>query len=270
MLQVCLHGRGGQGVVTASEMLAQSAFSEGHQVQAFPSFGSERMGAPVIAFVRISDTPITTHEPILTPDAVVVQDATLMDTLDVFAGLAPDGWAVVNTLASATEVRAAHAGAPAENHIAAIPADAIVRLYLGANKPSAAMLGAFAALTGSVSLDSAVASINKRFSGRVAAGNVSAARIAYAWVERARTGGGDVSGGGDGGAGSAGDAGAGDSATAGSVTEAVVALGQELGIDDPRIRKQPAPDQPARNQPAQNQPAQIQSTQNQPGQGGAA
>src|SRR5690348_18367786 len=92
MFQVRIHGRGGQGVVTAAELLAVAAFSEGKHAQAFPSFGSERTGAPVVAFCRIADVPIRTHEPIDAPDAVLIQDPTLLQSVDVFAGLHRDGY----------------------------------------------------------------------------------------------------------------------------------------------------------------------------------
>ena len=89
MFQIRLHGRGGQGVVTAAEMLSLAAFMEGHFAQAFPSFGSERTGAPVTAFARFSDHEIRLHEPIEEPDVVLVQDRTLIDSVDVFSGLNP-------------------------------------------------------------------------------------------------------------------------------------------------------------------------------------
>ena len=97
MLQIRLHGRGGQGVVTAAEMLSLSAFLEGHYAQAFPSFGSERTGAPVVAYARIDDKEIRTHEPILKPNAVVVQDRTLLGAVDVFSGIDPNGYAIINS-----------------------------------------------------------------------------------------------------------------------------------------------------------------------------
>lgn len=90
MFEVRLHGRGGQGVVTAAELLSVAAFRDGFEAQAFPSFGSERMGAPVISFCRVSDEPIRVREPVTRPDAVVV-DATLLHHVDLFAGLSPDG-----------------------------------------------------------------------------------------------------------------------------------------------------------------------------------
>ncbi|MDR2254250.1 MAG: 2-oxoacid:acceptor oxidoreductase family protein [Bifidobacteriaceae bacterium] len=183
MFQVVIHGRGGQGVVTASELLARSGFAAGFQVQAIPSFGSERMGAPVVAYTRISTERIITREPILNPDAVIVQDPTLLRTMNVFDGLAPDGWAVVNTRESPNEVREACPDAPrAGGHLATVPADDIVREYLGRPIPSAALLGAFAALTHQITLEALAASINRLFKGKVAAGNVNSANVAYQWV----------------------------------------------------------------------------------------
>ena len=88
VFEVRIHGRGGQGVVTAAELLSLAAFDDGLKAQAFPSFGSERMGAPVIAFCRIDDVRIRLREPIAEPDAVVVQDPTLLHHVDVFGGLA--------------------------------------------------------------------------------------------------------------------------------------------------------------------------------------
>ena len=89
MFQVRIHGRGGQGVVSAAEMLSVAAFLEGKHAQAFPSFGSERMGAPVMAFCRIADREIRLREPVMTPDALIIQDPTLLHQVDLFSGLAP-------------------------------------------------------------------------------------------------------------------------------------------------------------------------------------
>ena len=88
VFQVRIHGRGGQGVVTAAELLSVAAFDEGRHAQAFPSFGSERTGAPVVSFCRI-DAPIRVREPIAEPDALIVQDPTLLHQVDVFGGLEP-------------------------------------------------------------------------------------------------------------------------------------------------------------------------------------
>jgi pyruvate ferredoxin oxidoreductase gamma subunit len=183
MFQTVIHGRGGQGVVTASELLARSGFAAGAQVQAIPSFGSERMGAPVVAYTRFSDQKILTREPILHPDAVIVQDPTLLGAMNVFEGLVPGGWAVVNTRESPNEVRAGSADAPKESgHLATVPADDIVREYLGRPIPSAALLGAFAALTGQITIESVVDSIRDKFKGKVAEGNAVSAQVAFQWV----------------------------------------------------------------------------------------
>ena len=89
MFQVRIHGRGGQGVVTAAELLSLAAFDEGRYAQAFPSFGSERMGAPVVSFCRIDDREIRVREPVMEPDALIIQDPTLLHQVDVFGGLSP-------------------------------------------------------------------------------------------------------------------------------------------------------------------------------------
>ena len=97
MYQIRIHCRGGQGVVTAAELLATAAIADGAWAQAFPSFGSERTGAPVAAFCRISDAPIRTREPVTDPDCVIVQDATVGEHVDVLAGLRPGGRVLVNS-----------------------------------------------------------------------------------------------------------------------------------------------------------------------------
>src|SRR6187551_3952712 len=97
MFQIRIHGRGGQGVVSGAELLSVSAFLEGRYAQAFPSFGSERMGAPVMAFCRLDDKPIRLREPVLEPDALIVQDCTLLHQVDLFSGLAPGGFLLLNT-----------------------------------------------------------------------------------------------------------------------------------------------------------------------------
>ena len=97
MFQIRLHGRGGQGVVTAAEILSVAGFMEGKESQAFPSFGSERMGAPVMSFCRIDDRPIRTHEPVTEPDALIIQDPTLLHQADLFAGLGQEGYMLINS-----------------------------------------------------------------------------------------------------------------------------------------------------------------------------
>ncbi|HEX4857875.1 MAG TPA: 2-oxoacid:acceptor oxidoreductase family protein, partial [Usitatibacteraceae bacterium] len=97
MFQVRIHGRGGQGVVTAAELLSVAAFDEGRHAQAFPSFGSERMGAPVMAFCRIDDKEIRLREPVMHPDALIIQDPTLLHQVDLFSGLSESGLILINS-----------------------------------------------------------------------------------------------------------------------------------------------------------------------------
>ena len=100
LIEIRWHGRGGQGAKTASLLLADAAFNTGKYIQGFPEYGPERMGAPITAYNRISDTPITVHSNIYEPDYVVVVDDTLLETVDVTAGLKKDGAIIINTTKS--------------------------------------------------------------------------------------------------------------------------------------------------------------------------
>jgi pyruvate ferredoxin oxidoreductase gamma subunit len=185
MLQVRIHGRGGQGVVTAAELLSLAAFDEGRHAQAFPTFGSERMGAPVTAFCRIDDRPIRAREPIAEPDALIVQDPTLLHQVDVFSGLAPDGYVLINT---ERDLRALGLDDLADrmthpDRLIAVPATQLAREHLGRPLPNAVLLGAFAALTGAVSLDALTTAIGEKFAGRTAEGNVRGAEAAFRAVQ---------------------------------------------------------------------------------------
>lgn len=104
MFEVRLHGRGGQGVVTAAEMLSVAGFAEGHWTQAIPSFGSERMGAPVVAFCRLHDREVRAREPITNPDALVILDPTLLHQVKVFEGLSPSGYVLINSTRTPDEL----------------------------------------------------------------------------------------------------------------------------------------------------------------------
>jgi pyruvate ferredoxin oxidoreductase gamma subunit len=180
MFEVRIHGRGGQGVVTTAELLSVAAFTEGRQAQAFPTFGSERTGAPVVGFCRIDDRPIRTHEPVAEPDAVIIQDAGLMHQTEVFAGLRADGYLLINTSWSLVELGlAAYVQRFRPERVMTIPATELALTHLGRPLPGAVLLGAFAALTGQVQLESVTTVVEDRFSGSVAAGNVAAVRAAY-------------------------------------------------------------------------------------------
>lgn len=180
MFQIRIHGRGGQGVVTAAELLSVAAFSQGRHAQAFPSFGSERMGAPVVAFCRIDDHDIRSREPISEPDAVIVQDPTLLHLADVFDGLRPDGFLLINTSKSFEELGIdSLTGTLPAGYARALPATEIAMQHIGRPIPNAVLLGAFAAMTGLISLESVASAIRQRFAGPVAERNILAATTAY-------------------------------------------------------------------------------------------
>jgi pyruvate ferredoxin oxidoreductase gamma subunit len=178
--EVRFHGRGGQGVVTAAELLSVAAFTEGRHAQAFPSFGSERTGAPVVAFCRIASRPIRTREPIAHPDALVIQDPTLLHQVDVFGGVADDGYVLINTTRSLAELGLGEfAERFRRERIRTVPAGEIAREHTGRSLPNAALLGAFAAQTGVVSIDSVESAVRGRFAAALAEANASAARATF-------------------------------------------------------------------------------------------
>ena len=185
--QVRFHGRGGQGVVTAAELLSVAAFLDGRYSQAFPSFGSERAGAPVVAFCRISDTEIRTRAPVTSPQALIVQDATLLHQIDLFSGLVEDGYVLVNTARAASELGLGQEhGQVRADRIVTVAASDLARTHLGRPLPNAALLGGLSALCGVVSLDGVVAAIEDRFSGRLGEANAAAAREAHGLVLAAK------------------------------------------------------------------------------------
>lgn len=183
MFEVRIHGRGGQGVVTAAALLSAAAFEEGRHSQAFPSFGSERTGAPVVAFCRIADAPIRVREPVMTPDALVVQDATLIHQVDLFAGLSPDGFVLVNSALTLGDLGLEDLceGRP-DGRVVTLPATDIAREHVGRPVPNAVLLGGLAALTGLVHLDSVAGAIRGQFPGPLGEANVAAAAAAYAML----------------------------------------------------------------------------------------
>ena len=183
MFQVRIHGRGGQGVVTGAEMLSIAAFRGGNHAQAFPSFGSERTGAPVVAFCRMDDKEIRLREPIMQPDALIIQDPTLLHQVDVFSGLMRGGYILINTrhtfeqLGLGDYVKDFN---PA--HLLTVGATELAVKHVGRAVPNVPLLGAFAALSGLITLQAVESAIEQKFAGAVARGNVEAAREAYEFV----------------------------------------------------------------------------------------
>lgn len=180
MFQVRIHGRGGQGVVSAAEMLSIAGFLEGKHTQAFPSFGSERMGAPVMAFCRIDDREIRLREPVMAPDALIIQDTTLLHQVNLFEGVTHSGLVLINSTRNPTQLGLddlfdTHPGI----RVLAVPASQLALEHVGRPLPNAALLGGFAAVSGLIRFESVAAAIEGKFSGRIAAGNTAAAKAAF-------------------------------------------------------------------------------------------
>ncbi len=181
MIEIRIHGRGGQGAVTAAEILAIAAKEDGKYSQAFPFFGVERRGAPVTAFARISDEFIRVRSQIYRPDHIIVLDPSLMSVVDVTEGLREDGLVVIN--------------APEDNwndvlerlsgyRVYAVDATEIALDELGVPIVNTAMVGAYLRASEVLSLDAVREAIRVRFSGEIAEKNVRAVERAYEEVER--------------------------------------------------------------------------------------
>ena len=178
--EIRIHGRGGQGSVTAAEVLAKAAFKDGTISQAFPAFGSERMGAPVRAFCRLSDKPIRTRAVIEEPDYLIVQDPTLFGQVDIFGGLKPGGVAVVNT-EKPEEIEV-----PDGVTLEAVAGTRIAIDVIGRPISNMVMIGAFCGTTGLVSLAALQEAVKERFGGKVGDLNAQAIEKAYRAAEQAK------------------------------------------------------------------------------------
>lgn len=172
--------------MTAAELLSVAAFAEGRHAQAFPTFGSERTGAPVVSFCRIDDREIRLREPITEPDAVIVQDPTLLHQVDLFSGLRAEGYLLLNTGRSLSELGLDElTQRVAPERLLTVPASEIAREHLGRPLPNAVLLGSFAALAGVVSIESVAAAIRDKFPGEMGERNVRAAEAAHRFVREA-------------------------------------------------------------------------------------
>jgi pyruvate ferredoxin oxidoreductase gamma subunit len=181
LIEIRWHGRAGQGIVTASALLAEAAMGEGKYFQAFPDYGPERMGSPIKAYTRISDEPIEIHHQILTPDVVIVVNPNLLGVVDVIEGLKEEGTFVINTSSSPSEIR--EKLGIKKGKVITLDATRIALDTLGRDIPSTLMLGAVAKTTGLVSLDSVMHLVRKRFGEKfpeeVVEANVKAIKLAY-------------------------------------------------------------------------------------------
>lgn len=175
LLEVRWHGRGGLGAVTSAELVARAAISEGKYAQSFPSFGPERRGAPVLAFLRVSDEPIKTRTVIDKPDIVAVLDPGLLRAVDVTAGLKENGKIIINSRKSPAELKSEFGY---RWPVATVNATIIARETIGVPITNTAMIGALLKVTEAVKLDSVIEQLRERFGAR-AMGNIEAMKRAY-------------------------------------------------------------------------------------------
>jgi len=175
MLEIRFHGRGGQGAVTSVELLALAAINEGKFAQGFPSFGPERRGAPVLAFLRIDDKPIGLRCKIANPDVVLILDPSLIRIQNPAADLKPNGMIVLNTPKSSAEVRREFGF---KHKLALVDANTIAREVLGVPITNTTMLGALIKATGVVDVEYLEEPLKERF-GALAMKNFNALKVAY-------------------------------------------------------------------------------------------
>jgi len=175
MIEIRFHGRGGQGSVTSAELLALAAIGEGKYAQAFPRFGPERRGAPVVAFCRISDQPIKIRANVYEPDIVVVLDSTLLKIVNVAAGMKPKGILVTTSKDSPEKVKEL---LKIKNRLAVVDAIKIAMEILGVPITNTAMLGSLVKASELIRKESFVPPLKERF-GRIAEKNISAFERAY-------------------------------------------------------------------------------------------
>ena len=189
MYQIRIHGRGGQGVVSASQILSVAAFHSGHYSQSFPSFGSERMGAPVMAFARIDDEEIELREPVLDPDLLIIQDPTLFQAIDVFYGLKADGRVLINSSKSVEEMGISdRLDCLPEGHVVTVPATELAMTHLQRPTPNTTLLGAMTAMFDLFEMESVEKAIRDKFPGKIAELNVKAAYAAAESVRQSMAG----------------------------------------------------------------------------------
>ncbi|MEK7653196.1 MAG: pyruvate ferredoxin oxidoreductase subunit gamma [Patescibacteria group bacterium] len=174
MIEIRIHGRGGQGSVTMAELLAEAIFYDGKFSQAFPNFGVERRGAPVEAYVRIDDKFIRLRSQIYEPDYIIIQDESLINIVEIFKGAKKGTIVLINTKRSAVEFKA-----PPGVAIKTIAATDIATETIGKPIFNTVLVGAFAGLSGLVSFKAVEKAISKKFEGEVGKKNIEAAKRGY-------------------------------------------------------------------------------------------
>ena len=178
MKEIRIHARAGQGAITTAALLGYTYFLEGKFPYAFPHFGAARMGAPMNAFVRVDSKPVRLRSQIYEPNYVIIVDSTLMRGFNCLAGLKEDGIAVIDER-QGIEVPKARL----KQKIYVVPATKIAMEAIGRPLSNTALLGAYAAATGDVSLETLLKAVNNRFSGKALEGNIKAVRSGYDFVK---------------------------------------------------------------------------------------
>ncbi|PJA26430.1 MAG: pyruvate ferredoxin oxidoreductase [candidate division Zixibacteria bacterium CG_4_9_14_3_um_filter_46_8] len=181
MKEIRIHGRGGQGAVTAAVLLADAAFNDGLYSQAFPSFGSERMGAPVQSFVRVDNDIIRRRDQVYTPDYLIIQDYTLLSAINVLYGLKEDGLCLIDSEKTPEEF-----DLDTKAKVVTVPATRIAREVIGRPIQNTTLVGALAGATGLISVEAIKNSVKNRFPGAIGEKNAEAVQVAYDMLKGGR------------------------------------------------------------------------------------
>jgi pyruvate ferredoxin oxidoreductase gamma subunit len=179
--EIRIHGRGGQGVVTAAVLLADAAFQDGKHAQAFPAFGSERMGAPVQSFVRVDNIKIRSRDQVYNPDYLIIQDYTLLGVIDVLHGLKEDGLCLIDSEKSPEEFNL-----DTKAKVLTVPATKIAREVIGRPIQNTTLVGALCGATGLITVDAVKESVKQRFPGPVGEKNADAVQKAFDMMQGGR------------------------------------------------------------------------------------
>jgi len=184
MVEIRIHGRGGQGAKSASQLIVEAALDEGKQIQAFPEYGPERSGAPMVTYARISDSPIRTYEPVLKPDVVMVIDPTLIGQVDVTKGMDDESMLIVNTTSPASDIKK-QTGFGGRTYT--VDATGISIGLLGRNLPNTPMIGALIKVSGVVDMNAVAKRVEDMFLKKIGsektAANINAIKQAYEGVK---------------------------------------------------------------------------------------
>lgn len=179
MREIRIHARAGQGAITTANILGEAYFIKGVHAYAFPHFGAARMGAPMNAFVRVDNKPVRIRSQIYEPDFVIVVDSSLMRSVNCLAGLKDDGIAVINQREGIQIPKA-----KLKQRIYVVPANKIAQQAFGRPLGNTALLGAYAAATGEIDLETMQEAVRKRFSGKIQEGNLQAVRQGFEYIQK--------------------------------------------------------------------------------------